>query len=256
MQCKKSGVTVAISIDGPKEIHDQMRTYSSGKGTFDEVIKSYRLAQKIGMKIGVCITIDKHNMHQMDEIVRWMSNELGAKGIGFNILIENESNGTIEPDSGYDKIIAQNLIKSFKIARDIGIYEDRMMRRVKNFIDKTPVLSDCGGCGLQTVVSPDGKIGVCQAFCGPKDFFVSEPLETFEPESHPFWKQWRRRSPLSNESCRTCIALGNCGGGCPYNAYKISGDINALDERFCAHAVSATEFLIKDLWEQQNTLKR
>lgn len=250
-QCKNTGAVVAISIDGPKEIHDQMRVYSSGKGTFDEVIRSYRLAQQHGVKTGICVTIDRHNLFRMKEIVRWLAEELGAKGMGFNILIENTARRATDERDRYAEIVAQELIESFKVARAISVYEDRMMRRVKNFLDKEPVLSDCGGCGLQIVVSPDGKIGVCQAFCGGKEFFVAEPLETFEPEFHPFWKQWRKRSPFTNETCKSCIALGNCGGGCPYNAYRTKGTIDALDERFCAHAKATTRFLIHDLWEKQ-----
>lgn len=250
-QCKTTGAVVAISIDGPKEVHDQMRVHSSGRGTFNEVVRSYRLAQQSGVKTGVCVTIDRHNLFRMKETVRWLADELGAKGMGFNILIENTAGQTTDECDHYAEIVAQELIESFKVARAMGVYEDRMMRRVKNFLDKEPVLSDCGGCGLQMVVSPDGKIGVCQAFCGEKEFFVTEPFETFEPESHPFWKQWRRRSPLANETCKNCIALGNCGGGCPYNAYRIKGSIDALDERFCAHAKATTHFLIRDLWEKQ-----
>ncbi len=251
-QCKTTGAVVAISIDGPKEIHDQMRVYSSGKGTFDEVMCSYRLAQKMGVKTGICVTIDRHNLFRMKEIVQWLADELGAKGMGFNILIENEVNPIVSGEkTQYGEIVAQELIEGFKVARAAGVYEDRIMRRVKNFLDKAPVLSDCGGCGLQIVVSPDGKIGVCQAFCGGKEFFVAEPFETFEPESHPFWKQWRKRSPFVNKTCKSCIALGNCGGGCPYNAHRTKGTIDALDERFCAHAKATTYFLIRDLWEKQ-----
>lgn len=250
-QCKTSEAIVAISIDGTKDIHDKMRVYGSGKGTFDEVIRSYRLAQQSGAKTGVCVTIDKHNLFQMENIVRWFASELGVKGMGFNILIENSTGKMHGQNIDYADIVAQKLIESFKLARTLGVYEDRIMRRVKNFIDKAPVLSDCGGCGLQLVISPNGKIGVCQAFCGEKKFFVDEPFETFEPEKHPFWKQWRKRSPFTNEICKGCIALGNCGGGCPYNAYRIKGTIDALDERFCAHAKATTNFLIQDLWEKQ-----
>lgn len=251
-KCKEIGAVVAISIDGPREVHDQMRVYSSGKGTFDEVIRSYRLSQQSGTKTGVCVTIDRHNLSHMKETVRWLADELGAKGMGFNILIENILGQTVDENDRYAKMVAKELIESFKVARETGIYEDRMMRRVKNFLNKEPVLSDCGGCGLQIVVSPDGKIGVCQAFCGGKEFFVTEPLETFEPEVHPFWKQWRRRSPFTNEACKECVALGNCGGGCPYNAYRTKGTIDALDDRFCVHAKTTTHFLIRDLWEKQN----
>ena len=201
-QCKASGAVVAISIDGPKDIHNQMRVYSSGKGTFDEVIRSYRLAQNKGVKTGICVTIDRHNISRMREIVHWLASELGAKGMGFNILIENSTGQARDGRDHYAEVVAQELIEGFKVARAEGVYEDRMMRRVKNFLDKEPVLSDCGGCGLQIVVSPNGKIGVCQAFCGEKEFFITESFETFEPETHPFWKQWRRRSPLANETCK------------------------------------------------------
>lgn len=250
-QCKATGAVVAISIDGPREVHDQMRVYPSGKGTFDEVIRSYRLVQQSGVKVGICVTIGRHNLFRMKEIVRWLANELGAKGMGFNLLIEDLAGQAGSEHDCYAEAVAQELIESFKVARAEGIYEDRMMRRVKNFLDKEPMLSDCGGCGLQIVVSPDGKIGVCQAFCGEKEFFVTESFETFEPESHPFWKRWRRRSPLANETCKDCVALGNCGGGCPYNAYRAKGTIEAIDERFCAHAKATTHFLIRDLWEKQ-----
>jgi len=250
-QSRKSGAVVAISIDGPQEIHDQKRISSLGKGSFENVIKAYNLAKSIGAKTGVCVTVDKHNLSQLQKVIYWMADSLDTKGMGFNILIESGKIETEVEYQRYSQIAAEQLIECFKIAREKGIYEDRMMRRVKCFVEKEPVLSDCGGCGLQVVVSPDGRIGVCQAFCGSKEYFVSEPFETFEPENHPFWKEWRSRSPFSIPKCKSCIAFGNCGGGCPYSAYKRQGTIWALDERFCIHAKASVEFLIKDLWQKQ-----
>lgn len=249
-EAKRSNAIIAISIDGPKDIHNQMRVDISGKGSFDRVIQSYYLATSLGAKVGICVTIDRHNLYEAQNIINWLADTLKVKGLGFNILIENE---TSNPNNylHYSQEVAIQLVNCYRVAREKGVYEDRIMRRVKNFIEKTPVLSDCGGCGLQIVVSPDGQIGVCQAFCGSKKYFVSESMESFEPTEHQFWKEWRNRSPLSMEECKSCIALGNCGGGCPYNAYKIKGSINALDERFCMHAKTTVEFLIKDLWEKQ-----
>jgi len=251
-QAKESKAVIAISIDGPKEIHDKKRIYQSGKWSFDDVIKGYNLAKSAGARLGICITVDQHNIFQLEDVVRWTINELEAKGMGFNILIENSQNMTEDDYGKYSRLAAEKLIECFKIAREKGIYEDRIMRRVKCFVEKEPVLSDCGGCGLQIVVSPDGKIGTCQAFCGSKEYFVSKPFKTFEPEKHQFWKEWRSRSPLSMDECKNCIALGNCGGGCPYSAYKRHGTFWSLDDRFCVHAKTTVEFLIKDLWEKQN----
>ncbi|NCU28605.1 MAG: radical SAM protein [Candidatus Moranbacteria bacterium] len=250
-QCKESGVIVAVSIDGPKIIHDEMRVYPLDKGTYDDVLKSYKRAQEKGVKTGVCVTIDEHNLDKLPELVPWISKDLNASGFGFNILIENLKNQSKEDAEIYSELVADKLIEGFKVARRLGVYEDRIMRRVKPFLDKETVLSDCGGCGLQIVVSPEGKIGVCQAFCGEGKYFVEEDLRSFVPEEHPFWKEWRKRSPLTNKDCIDCIALGNCGGGCPYNAYRTKGGIEEIDERFCFHAKRTTLFLIKDLWKKQ-----
>ncbi len=248
-EAKKTNAVVAISIDGPPEIHDKLRVYPDGKPSFNDVVKNYRLAKEKGVRTGLCCTVDEHNLGILPKVITWLSDNLEVKGMGFNILIQNKRYQNETEHTKYSEKIAKELIDCFLIAREKGIYEDRMMRRVKNFIGKTPVFSDCGGCGLQIIVAPEGEIGVCQAFCGSKEYFVSESFKTFEPEKHPYWKEWRRRSPFSMDDCKSCIALGNCGGGCPYNAYKRKGTIRALDERFCVHAKTAVMFLIRDLWE-------
>lgn len=247
---KKTDAVLAISIDGPPDVHNNMRVFPNGKPSFEQVIKNYNLAKAKGIKTGLCCTVDSHNLGKLTDTVTWLSEKLDVKGMGFNILIENTNKSTSNENNDYSSIVAEELINCFKIARKKGIYEDRMMRRVKNFIDKTPVLSDCGGCGLQIVVSPDEKIGVCQAYTGEKKYFVSESFDTFEPEKHPYWQEWRKRSPLLMKECMSCIALGNCGGGCPYNADKRNGSIWTLDDSFCNHAKTSVEFLIRDLWEQ------
>lgn len=253
-EAKKNNALVSISIDGPPEIHDKLRVYPDGKPSFNDVVKSYRLAKEKEVRTGLCCTVDEHNLENLPKIITWLSDNLDVRDMGFNILIQNKRYQNEIEHTKYSEKIAKALIDCFLIAREKGIYEDRMMRRVKNFIEKTPVSSDCGGCGLQIVVAPEGQIGVCQAFCGSKEYFVSESFELFEPVKHPYWKEWRKRSPLLMDECRSCIALGNCGGGCPYNAYKRKGTIWERDERFCVHAKTAVNFLIKDLWE--NSIKK
>lgn len=248
---KKTGAAVAISVDGPPQVHNKLRVYPNGKPTLSDVVEKYKLAKSEGVKTGLCCTVDEHNLGKLPDVLKWMSDELDVKGMGFNILLENKREQTDEEYKSYSEQTAKELLECFRIARKKGIYEDRIMRRVKNFVEKTPVFSDCGGCGLQVVVAPDGQTGVCQAFYGNRKYFVSEPLESFEPEKHEYWKEWRKRSPFTMKQCEGCIAFGNCGGGCPYNAHKRKGSIWELDERFCVHAKQTVKFLIKDLWQKE-----
>jgi uncharacterized protein len=163
---KKAGATIAISIDGPPQVHDKLRVYPDGKPTLKNVIEKYQLAKSMGAKTGLCCTVDNHNLGRLTSVLGWLSDELDVKGMGFNILLENKRNLSDEEYDNYSRETAEELIECFKLARSKGIYEDRIMRRVKNFVEKTPVYSDCGGCGLQVVVAPNGDIGVCQAFLG------------------------------------------------------------------------------------------
>jgi len=50
LECaKKVRAVVAISIDGPPQVHNKLRIYPDGKPTLDDVVKKYRLAKKIGV---------------------------------------------------------------------------------------------------------------------------------------------------------------------------------------------------------------
>lgn len=249
-------LNVAISLDGPREFHDRYRMYRNRYGTFDDVIRGYRLLAENGVNVGPCCTISKHNVDQLEDISRWFVDELGATSISFNILIESDGIESIRGDAEiYAQKTARQIINCYRFFRERGIYEDRIMRKVNAFVEGYIYYNDCAGCGEQIVVAPDGMIGVCQGYCGSREYFV-HPSESFDPISHPVWEEWRFRSPLYMEQCRDCIALSICGGGCPYSAHKSHGSIWELDGTFCIHAKATVEFLVKDLMEKMSSEER
>jgi Arylsulfatase regulator (Fe-S oxidoreductase) len=238
-----ASLTVAVSVDGPREIHDLQRVSHRGTGTFDQVDRGIRLLEQAGVNVGLCCTLASHNVDSAEQILRWLTERYGVQSLGFNILI-----GVTPEESGadYAEKVANKLIACFQWAREQGIYEDRVMRKVRSFVEGRVYLYDCGGCGQQMVVTPDGQVGVCQAYCGTRRYFV--PLTAdFDPAVHPIWQEWRRRSPIGMGQCIDCIALGNCGGGCPYTAERLGGNIWALDEGFCVFSRKIIEFLVRDL---------
>jgi len=241
-------VNVALSVDGPENIHDIQRKDQVDRGTFSRVHQTIKMLQEMGIKVGISCTLANHNVDQAEEILIWLHKTYGISSIGFNILI-----GTAEFNSGggrdYAEKVSDKLISCFLIARERGIYEDRIMRKVRSFVNGNIYFHDCGGYGQQIVISPDGQVGVCQAYCGSKKYFV--PLtEDFDPQTHQYWIEWKSRSPLNMPQCLDCIALANCGGGCAYSADSKSGSIWAIDETFCVFSRKAITFLVKDLMRQ------
>lgn len=243
-------LNVAISLDGPKDINDRCRIYHSGSGTYDDILKAHRLLADNGIGVGFCCTINKFNIDELEEISKWFVEELKAESVGFNMLIENCNIQEIRGDAEeYAEKTAEKIINCFKYFREQGVYEDRVMRKVNAFVDGYVYYHDCGGCGQQLVVSPDGMVGVCQGYCANKKYFVKSD-ENFNPLKHPVWDLWGHRSPLFMPQCRNCIALSVCGGGCPFSADERNGNIWELDDIFCVHAKKTIEFLIKDLISQ------
>jgi len=243
-----SFVTLAVSIDGPKDIHDFHRVDRMGLGTYDRVHAGIKMAKTMGVNVGLCCTLTHRNIERAEEILIWMQETYGISSLGFNILLETPK-PIIADRIVYAEKVADKLISCFLVARKHGIYEDRIMRKVKSFVEGDTYFYDCGGCGQQLVVSPNGKVGVCQAYCGTKKYFT-DLTDGFDPKNHSYWKEWRMRSPLNMPQCIDCIALGNCGGGCPYSAESRMGSIWSLDDVFCIFSRKTINFLVRDLIEQ------
>jgi uncharacterized protein len=237
-------VTVAVSVDGPAAVHDSKRLDLLGHGTFQRTDAGIQRLQNSGIKVGLCCTLAAHNLHRAKEILLWLRDTYGVSALGFNILISPQNP---EPTrSTYAEGVADAIIACFKTARHEGIYEDRIMRKVRSFVQGKINFYDCGGCGGQLVIAPDGQIGVCQAYCGTKKYFTAFS-SAFDPYNHPYWEEWRTRSPIGMEQCTDCIALGNCGGGCAYAAENNHGTIMGLDDTFCVFSRRVIRFLVTDL---------
>lgn len=248
-QIKEQEVVVSVSVDGFKEHHDANRVFIDRKPTYDLVIANVNRLKEEGIPISFSCTISKENIDSLKKIVRFFKKEFGVSSLGFNMLVEIPNFESIS--AGYAKKATTQIIECYKIARKLGVYEDRMMRKIKAFAEKRLHPVDCGGCGNQFVVAPDGKIGPCQAFLGSGKYFpVSVTDSVIDLFSDPVFKEWSKRSPFYFQMCHRCPALGICGGGCAYNSYIKYGDIFTPDSNFCIHSKSILEWMIWDLYQQ------
>jgi len=246
--CVDHKIEVDVSLDGYESVNDKCRIWEeSRKGTFSAIMRGISILQKSGAKTCISCTISESNVDELPMVLEWFLDELGIDQVGFNPLLDSPEYQVQDP--GYSAKAAQAMIDCFKIARERGIHEHRIMRKIKAFVNGQLYDRDCSGCGRQIVVRPDGKFGVCHAFSGTGEFFV-KPGYGFSPYAHPFWKEWSNRSPLNMLQCYDCEALTICGGGCPHNAYLKTGSIWGIDKSFCVHAKETIQWLIWDLYKQ------
>lgn len=238
-------ISVGISIDGWREIHDKMRIYPRGQGTFGNTIKGYYNLKKAGCHTGISCTISTHNLDMLDKIIEYFATSLEGKFISLNPLFNLEKEEKLSKE--FLEHMANKIIEGYDTAKQYGIYEDRITKFIEPFVKEFIRIVDCGGCGRQMVLSPDGKIGPCHAFLGNRKFFCGSVYDrNFDPNKNKVFREWSKRSPFNMPQCQRCQALSICGGGCPYNAYVRKGDIWGVDNRICYLAKGVLE---KIIWE-------
>lgn len=246
---REHNISVGVSIDGYKSVHNKYRIQKSGKGSFKDTINGYKCLVDNGVKSGLSCTLTPEVVNDFDAVIEFLQNDLGLnQGLTFNIL--HFTPHIKLPLDYYDKA-AKCILKAFPVFRDCSIWEDRMMRKAESFANRQIMYSDCAAIGHQLVISPDGKIGVCQDFIKPRRYFSSSVFDSdFDPYQEPNFISWQKRSPLFMESCFDCEALGICGGGCPASAEAFKGSMWAIDERICPHSKGSLEWLIWDLFSK------
>ncbi|EMC9358603.1 FibroRumin system radical SAM peptide maturase [Proteus mirabilis] len=245
---KELGVSIAISIDGCSEEANAQRIDIAGRPTYSKVVDILDLAKKLDVAISLSVTLTEETIRDKEKILKLIS-DYNIKGFGFNILMSDES--FIVSDK-YNNEASDFIIDIFHDLRGLGVYEDRMMRKLKSFSKSQVYFSDCAAtAGSQIVVTPDGQVGICHGCIAERQYFnASIKDDSFNANKDPLFIEWSQLTPVNREECLSCEALGICGGGCPINAShcKKGNTIHSLDERFCTHAKKTLKFLIEDLY--------
>ena len=242
------GVAIAISIDGFTEEANSMRVDVAGKPVFSRILEKLDMCKAMEVDVSLPVTLSEETIKNTKDILK-LVDTYGVKAFGFNIMMSSDT--FVLPQS-YNEAAAQFIIDEFIELRERGIYEDRMMRKLKSFSKAQVYFSDCAATtGGQIVIAPNGQVGICHGCLHNKQYFVAHiDDDDFVAVKDKNFIEWSQLTPVNHEECMECPALGICGGGCPINAMhlKPGNTIHSIDERFCVHSKKTLEFFIRDLY--------
>lgn len=248
IKLKELGVSIAISVDGFTEKANSMRIDVAGNNVFNKILKTLDMCKRVGINVALSVTLSEETIKNTKDILS-LIDHYGINSFGFNIMMSDEN--FIVPQE-YNEKAARYIIDMFIELRKRGIYEDRIMRKLKAFSKSQVYFSDCAAtAGGQIVVAPSGQVGICHGCLHNKQYFVTNVDDAeFNAVKHQDFIEWSQLTPINKEECQDCAALGICGGGCPINAMhlKKGNTIHDIDKRFCTHAKLTLDFLIRDLY--------
>ncbi|MFU2158614.1 radical SAM protein [Caldisericum sp. AR60] len=205
---------VQVTLDGPEDIHNTLRPYSNGKGSFKDVKEGISNALGFCRKIVIRTNIDKTNESYVTTL--WQS----LKDEGFcreNVYLspmltgaplqssKNRKQVCYTPDMGSEK-----LTRYIDLAHKLGFKTTYYIPRFMY-------------CGIlmtrnNLMFYPDGSIFTCwYATSGLKGELMIGNINN-NPIFNENKEKLDRWNVLDYEKCRTCDIVSFCGGGCIANA--------------------------------------
>lgn len=247
---KKKDVSVSVSIDGPKSIHNLFRVNSLEEGSYDSGVRGYNILKKEGVDVSISSTIGKHNVNKLEEVANFYASKLTPRAVGFNFLISQVGNKNKFGCS--IKVSTKKLFSAFKILKEKGIYEDRVMRRLGDITSNKVYAKDCAAYGNQIVVRYDGSVGPCHAFSTTGEYFKGDIRNKNYKKDQKIFGYWENRIPFNFKGCIGCPFISICGGGCAYNAKSIKGSLYSKDNQMCIHSRLLIDWILGELWKQKS----
>ena len=95
---KEHDFLIGLSIDGPKEVHDFYRVNKGGEGSFDAVVKAWKVLKKHSVEANILCTIHAANAGKPLEVYKFFRDELQTEFIQFIPIVEKSEAGNTASD--------------------------------------------------------------------------------------------------------------------------------------------------------------
>ena len=242
-------IGVTVSIDGPKEMQDELRVFKgTGRGTYDVVAPKVRalLRRHKSRPIGARVTLTK-NVLDVKRIYNHLYEEMGFWEVGFAPVTSSSSRDYAIGDEGFTAMLDQfnELAEDFLEAA----LENRHhgFSNIKDTIEEihkgVSKAYPCGaGLGLMGVAT-DGDVALCHRFAGSEEHKLGTVATGIDRDRQ---QEFLEQHHLANKTdCHTCWARPLCSGGCYHEAYTRTGTTTAPNLHYCEWIRSWTDTCLR-----------
>jgi radical SAM protein with 4Fe4S-binding SPASM domain len=217
---RKYNIAVALSLDGPKAINDQVRRFRNDKSSvYDSVEKSIQLLERHQVEYHIQMVLHKSHLenYRHGMAVSWLKEleKTKCKSVAISPVVSHDAEYALE------KLELLESLSDF--AREITCYYLEQMQKPEPKILSpemiAPVLPivkqsysrDCNA-GYNVTIDTDGSIYPCQMFCGKQEFLLGNVFEErfYQSKADKILDTVR----ADCESCKSCIAKSVCTVWC------------------------------------------
>ena len=225
-----------LSLDGRKEVNDNIRPTPNGKGSYDIIVPKYqKLVAGRGTKdYYVRGTFTKYNLDFANDVLH--ISDLGFEQLSVEPVVTDPKMPYAITKSDLPTIFAEydrleKLMEEQKLANKRKFNFFHFMIDLNQGPCAVKRLRGCG-CGNEYVaVTPDGDIYPCHQFVGIEEWKMGD---IFSDKIDQKIKDYFAGIHIySKENCGNCWARFYCSGGCNANSFIYEGDVKKPHKLSC-----------------------
>ena len=219
---------IVLSIDGRKKIHDRMRPFRRGQGSYDLIVPRFQQVAESRGQTGYYVrgTFTHHNTDFSRDVLHLA--DLGFQQISVEPVVAGPEDdyAITEADlpelkEEYDALAAE-MLKRRREGR--GFHFFHFMIDLEGGPCVAKRLSGCGSGTEYLAVTPWGDLYPCHQFVGNEKFLMGNVEEGVLRTD--IRDEFKGCNVYAKEKCRKCFAKFYCSGGCAANSYNFHGNIN------------------------------
>lgn len=226
----KEMANVVLSLDGRKDVNDEMRPFRNGKGSYDLIVPKFqkfaKQREELGLSYYIRGTFTRDNLDFSEDIKHFA--DLGFHQMSIEPVVgQPEDPYAIREEDlpkimeEYDKL-AVELLKRKKEGRGVNFFHFMIDLEQGPCVAKR--LSGCGSGTEYLAVTPWGDFYPCHQFVGNEDFLMGNVDDGITRTD--IRDMFKNSNVYSKEKCKNCFAKFYCSGGCAANSYNFHGNIN------------------------------
>ena len=227
---------VVLSIDGRKEVHDRMRPFRKGAGSYDLIVPKFQkfAESRHQDKYYVRGTFTHNNLDFSKDVLHLA--DLGFKQISVEPVVAQDTDSYAIREEDLPQLMEEYENLALEMVRRHGTEENFNFFHFMIDLEGGPcVAKRLSGCGSGTeylAVTPTGDLYPCHQFVGNTDFLMGNVDDGVV--NTDLRDEFKSCNVYAKEKCRECFARFYCSGGCAANSYNFHGDIHNAYDIGCA----------------------
>ena len=227
---------VVLSIDGRKEVHDRMRPFRKGAGSYDLIVPKFQkfADSRHQEKYYVRGTFTHNNLDFSKDVLHLA--DLGFKQISVEPVVAQETDSYAIREEDLPQLMEEYENLALEMVKRHGTKDDFNFFHFMIDLEGGPcVAKRLSGCGSGTeylAVTPTGDLYPCHQFVGNTDFLMGNVDDGVV--NTDLRDEFKSCNVYAKDKCRECFARFYCSGGCAANSYNFHGDIHNAYDIGCA----------------------